>query len=360
MVGAGPGQVLDRLSEIAAVRLGAAFAGRPDQRDREARFERHGHQGGLAVARDAFDPDAPCVHRGQRLEIVERTSRAPRPGAQRSPLLGRPAPALVGEPDDAGGQPSAVVGLDAAGVERNVTPARCDELVGRGRSGGLLESREPRQHLAGHVAPAEHHQHRNRALGMDGHDDGHLDLDRNRRIGGVVDVPDHPPGHDRLAADRGLHRLGDRPGDPRNLGRHAAVDLALEVLHDLRASLLPPLLGGRDLVAVLQRQQLRPVRVGVGPGRIVVRRVRCTCGGAPVGAWPKPHDAEPLHHVGVVLARHSIQPRAFLGAEQERVGRSGCGLCRRRQHLRRKPPGQEARAEEKEDSSCAWHDRRLR
>ena len=52
------GQVLDGLAEVAAVQLGAAFAGRADQHDREARVERHRDERRLAVARDAFDADA--------------------------------------------------------------------------------------------------------------------------------------------------------------------------------------------------------------------------------------------------------------------------------------------------------------
>ena len=216
---AGPGEVLDRLPEVAAVRLGATFAGRSHQDDRETGLEGHGDEGRLAVARDAFDPHALCIDRRQRLQVVERAGRAPGPRAQRSPLLRRAALALVGEPDDARGETGAVVGLDAGGAERNVTPAGGDELLGGRRGGGLLGARESRQRLAGHVAPAEHDQDRHRPLGIRGHNDRHLDVHRDGGMRGVVDVADHAPGHDRLAADRRLHGLGHRPRDFRHVRR---------------------------------------------------------------------------------------------------------------------------------------------
>src|SRR6266702_1124967 len=65
----------------------------------------------------------------------------------------------------------------------------------------------------------------------------------------------------RRAATGGLDGLGDRPRDLRHVAGHAAVDLALEVIEDLRAPLPPPHLGARDSPAVLQRQYLRPVRM---------------------------------------------------------------------------------------------------
>ena len=135
-------------------------------------------------------------------------------------------------------------------------------------------------------------------------------------------MADHPPGHDGLAADRRLHGLGHRPGDLRHVGGHAAVDLALEVLDDLRTPLLPPRLGGRDLAAVLQGQGVRPVRIGVGLGGIVVGRVRLAGGALPFGPGRSFVMPELPHHVGVVLARELIQARALLGAEQERVRRA--------------------------------------
>ncbi len=294
------------------------------------RLEGHGDESGLAVARDPFDPHPLGVDRRQRLQVVERAGRAPGPRAQRSPLLRRPALALVGEPDDARGEAGSVVGLDAGGAERDVTPAGGDELLRGRRGGGLLEPGESRQRLAGHVAPAEHHQDGHRPLGIHGHDHRHLDVHAYGGMRGIVDVPDHSASHDRLAPDRGLHGLGHRPRDLRHTFGHTAVDLALEILGDLRTPPPPPHLGGRDLVAVLQSQGVRPVGIGVRLGGIVVRRARLAGGCAAVGAGPKLRDAELPHHVGVVFARELLQARALFGAEQERVRGSGRGRRRPR------------------------------
>jgi hypothetical protein len=91
-----------------------------------------------------------------------------------------------------------------------------------------------------------------RPLGLDGQHDRDLDVHRDRRMAELSTCPITPPSHDRLAADRGLHGLGHRPRDLRHVCGHPAVDLALEVLGDLRTPPLPPRLGGRDLASVLQ------------------------------------------------------------------------------------------------------------
>ncbi len=170
---------------------------------------------------------------------------------------------------------------------------------------------------------------------------------------GIVEVADHSPSHDRLAADRGLHGLRHRPCDLWHVFGHAAVDLALEVLGDLRTPQPPPGLGGRDLAAVPQGQGVRPVRIRVGFGGGVVRRARLAGGRTAIGARPQLRDAQLPHHVGVVFARELIQARALLGAEQEGV--PGRGRSRRRRRWRR-CLGQERRREqhaqgEREDTS---------
>ena len=79
---AGAGEVLDRLAEVAAVQLGAAFAGRADQDHREARLEGHGDERGLAVARDALR----CRRAWRRPRAASRGSRGrgPRPRPRRA------------------------------------------------------------------------------------------------------------------------------------------------------------------------------------------------------------------------------------------------------------------------------------
>ena len=114
------------------------------------------------------------------LEIVERARRAPRPRAQRAPVVRLARLALVDEADDALRQPGAVVGLDAAGIEGRVAPAVGDQLLGRRRiaAGGRRAEREAaRPHRPLAAAPgaggcrdcaAEHDHHRHRPFASAG------------------------------------------------------------------------------------------------------------------------------------------------------------------------------------------------
>ena len=214
---AGAGEVLDRFAPVAAMQLGAAFAGRSDQHDREARVERHRDERGLAVARDAFDADLLRVDRLVGLEIVETARRAPGPGAQRAPVVRLARLALVDQADDALRQARAVVGLDAAGVERRVAPAVGDQLLGRRRIAARrwCDAGPPgppprpggRRIARQRAAAAEHDHHRHRALGVGRRDERHLDVDGDRR-----DTPSCPRARRAAspttgaAADRRVHR----------------------------------------------------------------------------------------------------------------------------------------------------------
>ena len=188
------GEVLDRFAEVAAMQLGAAFARRADEHDRESLVVGHRHERRLAVARDAFDADLLRVHGLVGLEVVEAARRAPRPGAQRAPVVRLARLALVDEADDARGQPGAVVGLDAAGADRRVAPAVGDELLGRGRIGRRRRvaavrhgpGRSRARPAAACRAPAasrtaaEHHHHRHRLRRAGRRHERHLDVDVDR------------------------------------------------------------------------------------------------------------------------------------------------------------------------------------
>ena len=89
MVFSRSGEVLHRFSPIAAVQFGAALAGGTDEHDREAGVERHRHEGGLAVARDTFNPDVLGVHGFVGFEIIQTARRRPTPRPAASPS--RPA-----------------------------------------------------------------------------------------------------------------------------------------------------------------------------------------------------------------------------------------------------------------------------
>src|SRR5688572_8140547 len=109
------------------MKLGASLSRRCDEADGEAGIEGHGDERRLAEARDAFDADAPRVDRPVRLEVIERTTRAPRPRTQRSPVIGLPRLTFVDEADDALRQAGAVVCLDAAWIQKRVSPTRRDQ-----------------------------------------------------------------------------------------------------------------------------------------------------------------------------------------------------------------------------------------
>ena len=130
------------------MQLGAAFAGRADEHDREALVERHRDERRLAVARHAFDADALRIDGLVGLEVVERARRAPGPRAQRAPVVGLARLAFVDESDDALRETRAVVGLDARGIEGREAPAVGDQLLVAGGSlpggGGGNASRRDR------------------------------------------------------------------------------------------------------------------------------------------------------------------------------------------------------------------------
>src|SRR5207249_5778759 len=79
MVLAGAGDVLDELSEVPAVQLGPALAGRGDEGDGEPWVVRHGDEGGLPVS--ARGPRCPPA--GRRRTCRSRSS--PGPGSRPTP-----------------------------------------------------------------------------------------------------------------------------------------------------------------------------------------------------------------------------------------------------------------------------------
>src|SRR5205085_8293794 len=100
---AGAGEAFYGLAEVAAVELGAAFAGGADEDDGEAWVVGHGDEGGLPVAGDAFDADAFGVDGLIGFEVVEAAGRAPGPGAEGTPVVGLAGLTFVAQADDAFG-----------------------------------------------------------------------------------------------------------------------------------------------------------------------------------------------------------------------------------------------------------------
>src|SRR5580704_8894526 len=94
------------------------------------------------------------------------------------------------------------------------------------------------------------------------------------------------------------------PGYFRHVARDTAEHFALEIFDDLRPSLMPPLCGGHDLLAVLERQSVRQVREGIGLGLVVIGVV----GRFLIAARTRAEglDAELIHHVLMVLFHRPV------------------------------------------------------
>src|SRR6185369_2652023 len=111
------------------------------------------------VARNAFDADALRIYGGNRLEIIQTTSRAPCPRAQRTPVVRLASLALVHQSDNALGQTLAIIRLNAAGIDGCVSPTRGDQLQRRGKM-AIASDRRWRvgRSWLRQAATAEHHQ----------------------------------------------------------------------------------------------------------------------------------------------------------------------------------------------------------
>jgi len=88
MVFARPGDVFHQLAPIAAVNLGAAFAGGTDEGDGETLVIGHGHDRSLTIARVALQADLLGVHGFVGFKIIQDAAGAPGPGTQRTPIAG--------------------------------------------------------------------------------------------------------------------------------------------------------------------------------------------------------------------------------------------------------------------------------
>jgi len=130
----GPCQVFNRLAEIAAVQLGAAFAGRSDEDYGKPGIECHRHQSGLAEARNAFDADFPGIDRLIRFEVIQPAGGTPRPSAQCAPVIRFSGGSFIDQADDALGQARTVVRLDAVWIDTGITPPIRQQLLRRRRS----------------------------------------------------------------------------------------------------------------------------------------------------------------------------------------------------------------------------------
>ena len=246
------------------------------------------------------------------LEVIERAARAPRPGAQRAPVVRLARLALVRQADDALRQPAAVVGLDAGRDERWRSPSRARAPAaatsGPRRPGGSPARRRRRRASRRRAPRAARRRSRTPSPPAPA---------RSRRAGvvsvswistlicgyaRVVDAADELLRDDRHAADCSSFVVDVTSHFTAGTSfGHAAVHLAVEQLDDLRPALLPPLLAASSrAVPSFEPQRVGQVRVrrrlalvGVGGERRV---------GLGVGAAAQLVDLQQVQHPAVVLS----------------------------------------------------------
>src|SRR5262245_46021595 len=186
MVAAGAREVFYQFAEIAAVEFSAALAGRTDKADGEPLVVSHRDQRGFAVTRKPLDADLFGVHRFVSLEIIQRATRAPSPGAQRAPVVGFARLAFVAQADDALRQTRAVVGLNAGRNDDGVAPALHQKLLLPIRRAAASRASRPvgdRLSARTRAAEPELHNHGNTSLCAGRSNQRQLNIDGNLRVG---------------------------------------------------------------------------------------------------------------------------------------------------------------------------------
>ncbi len=238
------------------------------------------------------------------------------PRRERAPVVWLSRLAFVHQADDALGQSGTVVGLNAARVDRRVAPPRGNELFRGGRTRVASKRAESatsgrrgrtgRPGKASAAESAEHHQDGHGPLGIRGRYQGQLDVHLDGRKCRVVYVANELFTSNRQSAHDAVgDLLRHSPAHRRDALRHPANDFALEVLEDLGAALLPPLLGGCHFLAISQGERVGEIGVRIGLLLIVIGTIGSA--GAAAGAGPEPDDPQLLHHILMVLGIRPLQ-----------------------------------------------------
>ena len=149
----------------------------------------------------------------------------------------------------------------------------------------------------------EENHHGDGAGSVLGEGEGGLNIDGDLRIGGVIDVTYKLFGDGIDIAILALSGVGYLPLDLGDVPGHAAVDFAIEILHDFGAALIPPLLGAGDLLAVFESQGVGIIGIGIGLRLVIIGVI----GGlfvVAVGSAAEGGEMELIHHI--LMVRGSV------------------------------------------------------
>src|SRR6267142_4861472 len=254
------------------MQLGAGFAGGTNKSDGETRFIRHRHERRFAITRVALKANLFSIDRFVSLEIIQCAARAPCPSSQRAPIIDLARLPSVAEANDATVQTRAVVGLNAIGNQAGVTPTSCQNLLLPGWSTWYGSTRWWRRRAKSRRKDkAEFHDHRNWTGCICGRGQGQLNVDGDLWNGRIINMA-----HQLLGDHRNVTiLLIDSAGNfPLHLGCgswNPTINLAVEVLHDLRTPLVPPCLSACHFLTVLQEKRVGQFRIWISLRLIVVR-----------------------------------------------------------------------------------------
>ena len=104
---------------------------------------------------------------------------------------------------------------------------------------------------------------------------------------------------DGMEADKFMFGGDDGPGDGGDVVGDDAVDILVEVVENLRATLLPPHFCGGDFLSIVEGEGVGEIGIWVGLRLVVVGVVGSF--GISAGTGAEGFDAELGHHVLMVL-----------------------------------------------------------
>src|SRR4029453_11750893 len=111
----GGGDVLDQLAEVAAVELRASRTGRSDEANSEPLVIGHRDDRRFPIAGETCDTDLFGINGFVGLEVIDGPAGAPRPRAERAPVLDFTRLPFVAQTNDPARQSRTAVGLHAVG-----------------------------------------------------------------------------------------------------------------------------------------------------------------------------------------------------------------------------------------------------